>query len=353
MKKSIYYIGLTLMVIIGLGTIACKKVDTPSDVVNNYHAALLLGDKQAVIDLVVPERTEVMIRFVEYLQEKTSDLVISNIAEIITEDTAIVNVTYSDDTTASFSLVKIDGIWKIEPTDFPSYWAVANLRMRGGPGIDSYEILTLQRGEMVYKLVTGNEETIAAISGNWVYVQTENGERGWCFGGYLSNNKDDAFTYWSLTNLRIRQEPSTNAAEILTIQPRARVIKREVGPQATISNITGNWINVLTEDGQSGWAFNGFLTANRLEALFIGYWGVENWAHAFGVLYLAGACRFNAGGAYTHYFNDADPGTWSIEGNILHRRIDFFYGPVHLSNEFEFLDDNTLMIGEVRYTRRN
>jgi len=80
----------------------------------------------------------------------------------------------------------------------PLYWVVEGLRLREEPKTNGKEIQTMQKGTMVTKLDTGNEVTINNITNNWLYVQTENGEKGWCFGGYLADTKEKAVItgYW-------------------------------------------------------------------------------------------------------------------------------------------------------------
>ena len=86
-----------------------------------------------------------------------------------------------------------------KPEAYPSYWVMENLKLREQPKTDGKEIQTMQKGTMVQKLDMGEKVTINNIANNWVYVQTENGEKGWCFGGYLAGSKEEAVIigYWT------------------------------------------------------------------------------------------------------------------------------------------------------------
>ena len=75
------------------------------------------------------------------------------------------------------------------------YWTIENLRLREEPNIDSQIIQTLKAGTQVLGLVYGDKITIDGITSSWIFVQNENGEKGWCFGGYLSD-KFPFIGYW-------------------------------------------------------------------------------------------------------------------------------------------------------------
>jgi hypothetical protein len=85
-----------------------------------------------------------------------------------------------------------------ETEPYLSYWAAENLKLREEPKTDGKEIQIMQKGTMVQKLDTGDEVTINYITNKWFYVQTESGEKGWCFGGYLAATKEQAVItgYW-------------------------------------------------------------------------------------------------------------------------------------------------------------
>lgn len=72
-----------------------------------------------------------------------------------------------------------------------NYYApnVTNLRFRQDPVSDGSVIRNLVQGEKLKLLVIGEEETINDIKGVWGKFETEKGEIGWCFSGYLSSVK--------------------------------------------------------------------------------------------------------------------------------------------------------------------
>ena len=79
-----------------------------------------------------------------------------------------------------------------ESVSYSSYWAIENLKLREAPSTNGKEIMVIHRGSMVQKLEMGALVTINRITGNWLLVQTETGEKGWCFGGYLADSKEKA-----------------------------------------------------------------------------------------------------------------------------------------------------------------
>ncbi|MDR0447637.1 MAG: SH3 domain-containing protein [Treponema sp.] len=72
----------------------------------------------------------------------------------------------------------------------PEYWLTENVNLREEPGTNARVIKTLERGSMVQVLDSGREVTINGINARWIFVETEGGEKGWCFGGYLAVNKE-------------------------------------------------------------------------------------------------------------------------------------------------------------------
>jgi len=79
-----------------------------------------------------------------------------------------------------------------------SYWVMENIKVREEPNTGGKQITILQRGAMVQKLDTGEKAVINNITSNWLYIQTEYGDKGWCFGGYLADSKEKAVItgYW-------------------------------------------------------------------------------------------------------------------------------------------------------------
>jgi len=116
MKKNISLIGLiSILLIVGLSVIGCGKGGgSPSNVVKQLHVAIDKQDAKAIGRLATPEAAEMINMFGEkgkgMLAEKGG---IVKTEEIINGDTAIVTVTYKNDETDDYELVKIDGKWKI------------------------------------------------------------------------------------------------------------------------------------------------------------------------------------------------------------------------------------------------
>ncbi len=85
-----------------------------------------------------------------------------------------------------------------------------NLRLRSGESTASSVVAVMRVGSKVKILELGKEEIIDSIRSNWVKIEVlngktksgdiiENGTRGWCFGGYLSDYVG-RFDYIDLSN---------------------------------------------------------------------------------------------------------------------------------------------------------
>ena len=85
-----------------------------------------------------------------------------------------------------------------------------NLRLRSGESTASSLVAVMRVGSKVKILELGKEEIIDSIRSNWVKIEVlngktksgdiiENGTRGWCFGGYLSDYVG-MFDYIDLSN---------------------------------------------------------------------------------------------------------------------------------------------------------
>jgi len=127
-----------------------------------------------------------------------------------------------------------------EPEVDPVYWVIEGLRLREEPKTNGKEIQTMQRGTMVTKLDTGNEATINNITDNWLYVQTEDQTKGWCFGGYLADVKEKAVItgYW-VDVARDRLILNFNADGVYT--SGALQAGGKLGSRLYASGIFGTW----------------------------------------------------------------------------------------------------------------
>jgi len=127
-----------------------------------------------------------------------------------------------------------------EIEESPLYWVIESLRLREKPGTNGKEIQTMQKGTMVTKLDTGDKATINNITNNWLYVQTENEIKGWCFGGYLADSKEKAVItgYW-IDEGRERLILNFNVDGVYTSgRPESG---RKPGMRVYVSEIFGSW----------------------------------------------------------------------------------------------------------------
>jgi hypothetical protein len=74
---------------------------------------------------------------------------------------------------------------EIKRPESPTRQIAENLRLRSEPNTNGEIVATLQAGDLVYLLKTGETQTIDGISAPWVKVQLQNGQEGWVFAGYL------------------------------------------------------------------------------------------------------------------------------------------------------------------------
>jgi hypothetical protein len=72
-----------------------------------------------------------------------------------------------------------------EYTASETYKTTTALRLRSDASVTSESITTLPKGTVVKMLNSGNYQIIDGLAAKWLYVETEDGKRGWCFSGYL------------------------------------------------------------------------------------------------------------------------------------------------------------------------
>ena len=66
-------------------------------------------------------------------------------------------------------------------------------------------------------------------------------------------------THRTIDRLRLRNEASTLAMVVTTLENGTEVQVLETGPAMTIDGITANWVKVLSSTQYSGWCFSGYL----------------------------------------------------------------------------------------------
>lgn len=60
--------------------------------------------------------------------------------------------------------------------------------LRADPDQGGRKVGSIKRNQRLYILEYGDLDTIKGVEEPWVYVQTEEGNRGWVFGQYVSQN---------------------------------------------------------------------------------------------------------------------------------------------------------------------
>lgn len=62
----------------------------------------------------------------------------------------------------------------------------SNVTLRSGPRQDAQAIGAIKQNQRLYLIKrSDNVDTINGIDSDWVYVQTEDGKKGWVFGHYI------------------------------------------------------------------------------------------------------------------------------------------------------------------------
>jgi hypothetical protein len=93
---------------------ACGGGNSPSGVVRQLYTAIEKSDTNKINEVMTSEAAPIMVMFAEKAKgmiEEQGKIVKTE--EKIDGDTATVNVTFEDGSTEEFSLIKIDGKWKI------------------------------------------------------------------------------------------------------------------------------------------------------------------------------------------------------------------------------------------------
>ncbi len=76
----------------------------------------------------------------------------------------------------------------------------------------------------------------------------------------LDDVRIEGIKYRATGNLRIRKSPTLSAPVVGRVEDNKLATVTKVGEKATIDGIESVWVQVLTEDGQKGWCFAGYLT---------------------------------------------------------------------------------------------
>lgn len=103
----------------------------------------------------------------------------------------------SNANTAAATDSNTTSVVKVAPTPKPApiapagsqvaYCASSNVVMRGAPSLSARKINNLKRGQKIYIInYSDNYDSWNGMEGNWAYVQTESGGRGWVFSPLIS-----------------------------------------------------------------------------------------------------------------------------------------------------------------------
>jgi hypothetical protein len=79
----------------------------------------------------------------------------------------------------------------------PTHWAVEDLLLYDEPDTTADVFQVLQRGTAVQGLNFGKAGEINGVTGHWIFIQTEDEKKGWCFGGYLVDKFSILLGFWA------------------------------------------------------------------------------------------------------------------------------------------------------------
>jgi hypothetical protein len=116
MKKTLSFVGLiSLILIIGFALVNCGGGGgSPTSVVKQLHTAIEKGDDKKINELMTPEAAGMLIMMLEKVKGTVAEYgKITKTEETITDDKAVVKVTYNNGQEGSFDLIKVDGKWKV------------------------------------------------------------------------------------------------------------------------------------------------------------------------------------------------------------------------------------------------
>jgi hypothetical protein len=115
---------------------------------------------------------------------------------IFTNDGIIENLSINNYNNETNNMNDSDNEDMLEQQFITTHWVKENLRLRDGPDTKANILKILQTGTAVQKLDLGKIETIDNITAPWMFIKTENEEKGWCFGGYLADYHSMLLGIW-------------------------------------------------------------------------------------------------------------------------------------------------------------
>ena len=119
----------------------------------------------------------------------------------------------------------------------------------------------MKTGEKLAFINSGNHAKLDRQKAPWMHVETEEGIRGWIWGGFLEEIEAEPFvpTHKVTESLRLRSDSNTSSKTITVMKAEQLVKLLKEGNTETIDKITAPWVKIETEDGDQGWCFGGYL----------------------------------------------------------------------------------------------
>jgi hypothetical protein len=75
----------------------------------------------------------------------------------------------------------------------------------------------------------------------------------------LNNINEYKYYISNVTNLRLRESSDSNSKILRNLTKGEKLELIEKGEEETINGITGNWVKVKTQQGETGWCFDAYL----------------------------------------------------------------------------------------------
>lgn len=127
------------------------------------------------------------------------------------------------------------------------YVTATSLNLREKAVTSSQSLLLMKKGSKV---------TILKESGSWYYVQAAGGKKGWASKSYISTKAPAKPTVYGYVNAKsyitLREKASTSAKA---------VTKLNRGTKITILKTSGDWHQVKTSAGKTGWVLKSYVSS--------------------------------------------------------------------------------------------
>ena len=152
-----------------------------------------------------------------------------------------------------------------------TFLEIANMPVSAGKaGTVNADVLNVRHegnggSEVLFTILEGTQVTVLDDSGDWVQVQTSDGKKGYCSKEYLTISGGSSSDNGSSSNSGSPQKTGTVNADVLNVRKEGNggsdiLFKISEGTQVTVLDDSGDWVQIKTGDGKTGYCSKEFLT---------------------------------------------------------------------------------------------